>query len=164
MLGTFYDQSGKLVWVADQYIDRALQPQTPVSFRITVPEDLARKVSNERAFTASYRRGERAMRSRLAILLSGALVALVPLARSQSGRISGPKTIAAGSSFSLQSSGSGTGILYIVGSGQIVRKDVQLGSAINFPAGTLYNADHYLIVLASNESTESIFFGCLTFG
>ncbi len=54
VLGTFYDQSGKLVWVADQYIDRALQPQTPVSFRIAVPEDLARKVSSERAFTASY--------------------------------------------------------------------------------------------------------------
>ncbi len=96
------------------------------------------------------------MSSRLAVLLSGALVALVPLAHSQSGRISGPKTIAAGSSFSLQSSGSGTGILYIVGPGQVVRKDVQLGSAINFPAGMLYNADHYLIILASNESIESI--------
>ncbi|WP_158748700.1 hypothetical protein [Acidobacterium sp. S8] len=57
VLGTFYDKSGQLVWVADQYIDRALQPQTPVPFRITVPEDLARKVSSERAFTTTYSAG-----------------------------------------------------------------------------------------------------------
>jgi hypothetical protein len=54
VLGTFYDQSGQLVWVADQYIDRALLPQTPVSFAMPVPEDLARKVSSERAVVATY--------------------------------------------------------------------------------------------------------------
>jgi hypothetical protein len=57
VLGTFYDQSGKLVWVADQYIDRALLPQTPVSFAMPVPEDLARKVSTERAVVATYSAG-----------------------------------------------------------------------------------------------------------
>ncbi|HVT98405.1 MAG TPA: hypothetical protein VHE33_12940, partial [Acidobacteriaceae bacterium] len=54
VLATFYDQSGQLVWVGDQYIDRALQPQTPVPFTISVPEDLARKVSSERAVVATY--------------------------------------------------------------------------------------------------------------
>lgn len=54
VLGTFYDKSGQLVWVADQYIDRALLPQTPVSFAMPVPEDLARKVSSERAVVATY--------------------------------------------------------------------------------------------------------------
>jgi len=54
VLGTFYDQSGQLVWVADEYIDRALLPQMPVSFSISVPEDLARKVSSERAVVATY--------------------------------------------------------------------------------------------------------------
>jgi hypothetical protein len=57
VLGTFYDQSGQLVWVADQYIDRALLPQTPVSFAIPVPEDLARKISTERAVVATYSPG-----------------------------------------------------------------------------------------------------------
>jgi hypothetical protein len=57
VLGTFYDQSGQLVWVADQYIDRALLPQTPVSFSMPVPEDLARKVSTERAVVATYSSG-----------------------------------------------------------------------------------------------------------
>lgn len=57
VLGTFYDQGGQLVWVADQYIDRALLPQTPVTFNMPVPEDLARKVSSERAVVATYSSG-----------------------------------------------------------------------------------------------------------
>lgn len=54
VLGTFYDKSGQVVWIADQYIDRALLPKTPVPFQIHIPEDLARKVSSERAVTATY--------------------------------------------------------------------------------------------------------------
>ena len=54
VLGTFYDKSGQLVWVADQYVDRSLLPQTPVPFNIHIPEDLARKVSSERTVTATY--------------------------------------------------------------------------------------------------------------
>ncbi len=54
VLGTFYDKTGQVVWVADQYVDRALLPQTPVSFDIHIPEDLARKISSERAVVASY--------------------------------------------------------------------------------------------------------------
>ena len=57
VLGTFYDKSGQLVWVADRYIDRALLPQTPVPFTIPIPEDLARKVSSERAVVATYSQG-----------------------------------------------------------------------------------------------------------
>lgn len=54
VLGTFYDKSGQVVWVADQYVDRALLPATPVPFYIHIPEDLARKVSTERTVIASY--------------------------------------------------------------------------------------------------------------
>jgi hypothetical protein len=54
VLGTFYDKSGQVVWVADQYVDRALLPQTPVAFHIHIPEDLARKISSERTVVASY--------------------------------------------------------------------------------------------------------------
>jgi hypothetical protein len=57
VLGTFYDSSGQLVWVSDQYVDRALLPQTPVSFAISVPADLARKVTSERAVTTTYSSG-----------------------------------------------------------------------------------------------------------
>ncbi len=54
VLGTFYGKSGQPVWVADQYIDRALLPQTPVPFNIPVPQDLARKVSTERTVVSTY--------------------------------------------------------------------------------------------------------------
>jgi hypothetical protein len=57
VLATFYDKTGQVVWVADQYIDHALLPQTPVPFEITIPEDLARKVSTERTVVATYSTG-----------------------------------------------------------------------------------------------------------
>lgn len=57
VLATFYDKSGRVVWVADQYIDRALLPQTAVSFDIHIPEDLARTITSERAIAATYSAG-----------------------------------------------------------------------------------------------------------
>lgn len=57
VLSTFYDKNGQVVWVAGQYIDRALLPQTPVNFDIQVPEDLARNISNERTVVATYSAG-----------------------------------------------------------------------------------------------------------
>ena len=57
VIGTFYDKSGQLVWVADAYTDRALLPQTPQSFLIHIPEDLARNVSSQRTVVASFEYG-----------------------------------------------------------------------------------------------------------
>jgi hypothetical protein len=57
VLGTFYDQSGNVVWVADEYVDHALLPQTPVSFNIHIPEDLARKISSQRTVVSTYSMG-----------------------------------------------------------------------------------------------------------
>jgi hypothetical protein len=57
VLATFYGKGGQPVWVADQYIDRALLPQTPVPFNIHIPQDLARQITSERAVTASYSSG-----------------------------------------------------------------------------------------------------------
>jgi hypothetical protein len=57
VLSTFYDHNGQLVWVAGQYIDRALLPQTPVDFHIAVPEDLAKKIASERTVVAAYSAG-----------------------------------------------------------------------------------------------------------
>ena len=54
VLGTFYDKGGQLVWVADQYVNRALLPQTPVPFTIAIPPDIASKVSTVRAVTSTY--------------------------------------------------------------------------------------------------------------
>lgn len=57
VLATFYDQNGQLVWVADHYMDRALMPQTPADFAITVPPDIARQVNTQRVIAASYTSG-----------------------------------------------------------------------------------------------------------
>lgn len=57
VLGTFYNATGQVVWVADQYIPRALLPGIPAPFRIHIPEDLARKVSSQRTVVASYTYG-----------------------------------------------------------------------------------------------------------
>jgi hypothetical protein len=54
VLGTFYNKSGQVIWVADQYVDRALLPQTPVPFNIHIPEDLAKNISSQRTVVASY--------------------------------------------------------------------------------------------------------------
>lgn len=58
VLGTLYDKNGRLVWVVDQYLDRALLPGTPVSFAIPIPEDLARRVASQRTVVATYSFGD----------------------------------------------------------------------------------------------------------
>ena len=57
VMGTFYDRNGQLVWVADHYMDRALLPETPASFSIAIPPDIAGQVSTERAVAATYSAG-----------------------------------------------------------------------------------------------------------
>jgi hypothetical protein len=57
VLGTFYDKSGHVVWVADEYVDQALLPQTPVPFDIHIPEDLAKNISTQRTVIATYSSG-----------------------------------------------------------------------------------------------------------
>ncbi|HWY57374.1 MAG TPA: hypothetical protein VNZ03_23115 [Terriglobales bacterium] len=54
VLGTFYDNSGQLIWVSDGYIERALLPETPVAFAVSVPPDIASRVKTERAVTTTY--------------------------------------------------------------------------------------------------------------
>jgi hypothetical protein len=54
VLASFYDQTGQVVWIADEYIDRALLPQTPAPFEIRIPADLARNISSEHTVTATY--------------------------------------------------------------------------------------------------------------
>ena len=96
------------------------------------------------------------MRSRLTCLLGGLVFAAMSLALAQdAGGLRLPKTIEAGSAFSIQSSGSGKAVLYIVGPGQVLRRDVQLGETTSFAAGELHNAGHYLAVLVGRSSTEN---------
>ena len=54
VIGTFYDGAGQIVWVADTYPDRALLPQSPMPFMISLPPDLASKVRSFRAVVSTY--------------------------------------------------------------------------------------------------------------
>ncbi|UWZ83925.1 hypothetical protein [Occallatibacter riparius] len=65
------------------------------------------------------------------------------------GQLTAPKTVQAGSAFSIESGGSGQATLYIVGIGQVIKRDAQLGGAISIPEGTLYNAGRYVAFVSS---------------
>src|SRR5580700_7949476 len=54
VLGTFYDNAGQLIWVSDGYAERALLPETPVSFAVSLPPDIASKVKSQRAVATTY--------------------------------------------------------------------------------------------------------------
>jgi hypothetical protein len=95
------------------------------------------------------------MKSKCTFLLGGLILAAVPLALAQTGGLRLPKTVEAGSAFSIQSSGSGTALLYIVGPGQVLRRKVQLGETTFFAPGDLHNAGRYLAVLVGGSSTEN---------
>jgi hypothetical protein len=86
-------------------------------------------------------------------LLAGVAAAALPVFAQ--GGLTVPKTIEAGSAFSVQSTGSGKGTLYIVGPGQALKRDVQLGETTSFAAGSLYNAGHYLVVVTGEGIAES---------
>ena len=98
------------------------------------------------------------MRLRISCWLSGLVLAAVPLALAQSGVLNTPKTVAAGDAFSIQSTGSGRAVLYIVGPGQVLRRNVQLGEPTLFAPGELHNAGHYLAVLVGSSSRENAAF------
>ena len=44
VIASFYDNDGKVVWVSDGYVDRALLPQSSQPFAVEIPKALAAKV------------------------------------------------------------------------------------------------------------------------
>jgi len=101
------------------------------------------------------------VRSRLPFLIGGLTLATMQIALAQSPSISAPKSIQAGDAFTVQTTGSGKAALFIIGPGQVLKRDVQLGEAASFAAGSLYNAGRYLVVLTMESSTESDFLDVL---
>ena len=54
VLATFYDNSGRVIWVSDGYVDQALMPQTPVPFSVPVRDDLTGDVHSYRVSVNHY--------------------------------------------------------------------------------------------------------------
>ncbi len=56
VLAAYYDDSGKVIWVSDGYVDQALMPQVPVPFAVDIPDDIARRLKNYRVIVNHYSR------------------------------------------------------------------------------------------------------------
>ena len=56
VLATYYDNQGKVIWVSNGYVDRALLPQTPESFAVDIPDDVASKMQSYRVTVNHYSR------------------------------------------------------------------------------------------------------------
>jgi hypothetical protein len=93
----------------------------------------------------------------LALILAAA--ALPGLA--QDGSLDVPKTVIAGAAFSIPTSGSGKGTLYIAGPAGVLRRDVDLGQPVAIAVGELEDAGHYIAVLSSSSSSNSAQFDVL---
>lgn len=94
------------------------------------------------------------MRAGFALIAGGVVLALAQMACAQVTSMQLPATVEAGSAFSIQSTGNGDAVLYIVGPGQAVKRAVTLGESISIPPGTLNNAGVYLAILTSGSATE----------
>ncbi len=54
VLATYYDNSGKVIWVADQYVDHALLPASQQPFEVSLQNDLAAQVQSFRVTVNHY--------------------------------------------------------------------------------------------------------------
>jgi hypothetical protein len=57
VVASFYDNNGKVVWVADGYVERALLPQSSEPFAVEVPRALVGKVQNFHVVVNQYSLG-----------------------------------------------------------------------------------------------------------
>jgi hypothetical protein len=54
VIASFYDNSGKVVWVSDGYVEQALVPQSSESFAVEIPQSVAGKVQNFHVVVNQY--------------------------------------------------------------------------------------------------------------
>lgn len=94
------------------------------------------------------------MRPGCALLFGSLAIAAGHLTCAQDAKMNLPQQVAAGSAFSFQTSGSGKATVYIVGTGHALKRDVQLGETASFPAGALYNAGRYLVIIMGESPTD----------
>ncbi len=57
VIASFYDNNGKVVWVADGYVNRALLPQTSEPFAVEIPKSVAANVQNFHVVVNQYSLG-----------------------------------------------------------------------------------------------------------
>jgi hypothetical protein len=58
VIASFYDSNGKVVWVSDGYVERALLPQSTEPFSVEIPKSLASKVQSFHVVVNQYSLGK----------------------------------------------------------------------------------------------------------
>jgi len=92
----------------------------------------------------------------LTLLMASLPLALVPSAGGQDETLKLPKSIEAGSAFSIENAGGGEATLYIIGPGQVLKRDVKAGEASAYiPARSLYNAGRYTVILSQASGAKT---------
>jgi len=95
------------------------------------------------------------MKTSLILLLGSLILAVMQAANAQEQTLSLPKSIEAGSAFSIENAGGEEAALYIIGPGQVLKLEVHAGSAAYVPARSLYNAGHYIAILAQASGAKT---------
>lgn len=93
--------------------------------------------------------------SRTACIFACILSAAAVPALAQEASLDVPKSVVAGTVFSIPAPGSGNATLYIAGPDGFLKRDVQLGQPIAIAAADLDDAGHYVAVLSSGSSTQT---------
>ncbi len=57
VIASFYDNNGKVIWVSDGYVERALPPQSSEAFAVEIPKSLSGKVHNFHVVVNEYSTG-----------------------------------------------------------------------------------------------------------
>ena len=89
---------------------------------------------------------------RVAVAAIVILAATLPLSAEDSGSLRVPKVIEAGRPFSISTKAPSKAVLYLVGLGQVARRDVQPGEDVAFAADDIHNAGHYVAMLVAGSS------------
>jgi hypothetical protein len=58
VIASFYDNSGKVIWVSDGYVDQALPPEASEPFSVDIPRTLAGKVQSFHVLVNQYSLGK----------------------------------------------------------------------------------------------------------
>jgi hypothetical protein len=94
------------------------------------------------------------MRSWRPLMLCGLTLAMFKAASAEAQGVHLPSTIQAGQAFSIESAGSGPATVYIVGPSQVWKHSLRGGETLSVPAGTLYNAGHYLVITQGSTTEQ----------
>jgi hypothetical protein len=89
------------------------------------------------------------------VLIGALLLVATPAAIAQAGDLTVPRTVTAGSAFSLECNGNGDATLYIVGQGLVIKRALHLDGTERISLEAITAAGHYIAILVQPSSTEN---------